>query len=102
MVGNVELRLPFIGPERLALIKSKWFGADVNLFFDGGLAWDSKNTPLLRWKPETGKRTPFFSTGLSLRVNVLGYIVVEPYYAIPFQNGGFSNGNFGLNITPGW
>ena len=102
MVINAELRMPFVGAERLALIKSRWFGADVNLFFDGGLAWDSENTPVLQWDAAPGKRTPVFSTGLSIRVNVLGYLVLEPYYAVPLQNGGFSNGNFGLNITPGW
>lgn len=102
MIANAEIRWPFIGAERLALIKSKWFGADMNLFFDGGLAWDSKNSPVLRWNTEAGRRTPVFSTGLSLRVNLLGYLIMEPYYAIPLQNGGFSNGSFGLNITPGW
>ncbi|MBN2480245.1 MAG: PD40 domain-containing protein [Bacteroidales bacterium] len=101
-VGNIELRIPVIGPERLGLIKSRYVGTDFNLFFDGGLAWDSENKPVLQWKYDPAKRTPVFSTGVSVRVNVMGYIILEPYYAFPLQNGGFKNGNFGLNITPGW
>ena len=103
LVGNVEFRLPVIGPERrLAFIKSRWMGVDFNLFFDGGLAWDSNNQPVLQWNTEAGKRTPLFSTGVSVRLNLLGAIVLEPFYAFPLQNGGFSNGSFGLNLSPGW
>ena len=42
------------------------------------------------------------SSGVSLRVNLFGYIIVEPFYAIPWQNGGFDNATFGLNFAPGW
>lgn len=45
---------------------------------------------------------PFFSSGASIRINVLGALFLEPYYAIPFHNGGFRNGMFGINVTPGW
>ena len=48
------------------------------------------------------ERCPVFSTGVSLRINLLGYLIIEPYYAFPLQNGGFKNGSFGLNFTPGW
>lgn len=102
IIGNVEIRIPIVGVERLAPIRSRFVGADLNLFFDGGLAWDSDNKPVLQWNTEPGKKTPIFSTGVSVRVNIMGYIILEPYYAIPLQNGGFQNGNFGLNITPGW
>ncbi len=102
VLANAELRLPVTGPKSLALIKSGWIGTDLNLFFDGGLAWDSQHKPSMQWKAEYGKRSPVFSTGISLRLNLLGYIVVEPYYVIPFQNGGFSNGHMGLNFTAGW
>jgi len=101
-VANAEIRIPLTGPEQLALIKSKWVGSDFNLFFDGGIAWDTNNKPVLQWDTEPGKRTPVFSTGVSFRFNLLGAIVLETYYAFPFQNGGFQNGSFGLNITQGW
>jgi hypothetical protein len=109
-VANAELRLPLSGPERLALIKSKWVFADLNLFFDSGLAWDrnsrvsfstSRDVTAAGLSPDA-YRSPIFSTGLSLRVNVFGYLVLEPFYAIPLSNGGLANASFGLNLIPGW
>jgi hypothetical protein len=35
-------------------------------------------------------------------VNLFGYLILEPYVAVPWQNGGFSNTNFGLNFIPGF
>jgi outer membrane protein assembly factor BamA len=111
-VANAELRLPFTGPERLAIIKSKYFLTDLNLFFDSGLAW-SKGSKIT-WNSSQSRitndlttandtsRSPIFSTGVSLRVNLLGALILEPYYAFPLQNGGFRNGTLGLNLIPGW
>ncbi|MFT5886977.1 MAG: hypothetical protein ACI9IP_003449, partial [Arcticibacterium sp.] len=43
------------------------------------------------------------TTGMSLRVNVLGYIIVEPYFAVPFYNGGKKPVVTGVNfMIPGW
>jgi Tol biopolymer transport system component len=102
-VGNVELRFPLSGPERLSAIKSRFFLADLNLFTDGGVAWGSasraggiKDGFVLR------DQKFIVSSGVSLRVNVFGYLVIEPFYAIPWQNGGLKNANFGLNFIPGW
>jgi Tol biopolymer transport system component len=105
-ITNAELRLPLSGPERLGIIKSRFFLADLNLFTDGGLAWGNAFTP----GSGTGIKNGFvardqkfiLSSGLSLRVNLFGYLVLEPYYAIPWQNGGFKNASFGLNFLPGW
>jgi len=104
IVANAELRLPFTGPERLALIKSKWLLTDINLFFDSGLAWNKGSKIDLDRNPviEENDRFPLFSTGASIRLNFFGALVLEPYYAFPLQNGGFKNGVFGLNFVPGW
>jgi len=48
------------------------------------------------------ERVPAMSAGVSLRVNVFGYFVLEPYYAIPFQRKDVSLGVFGLTFAPGW
>jgi hypothetical protein len=106
-VSNVELRLPFTGPERLSVVKSRFFLSELNVFTDGGLAWGSRNPP-----PGAGpvkeenfvQRSSRFiiSSGVSMRVNVFGYLILEPYYAVPWQNGGFRNGHFGFNFIPGW
>lgn len=109
-VANAEIRLPFTGPEKLSLIKSKFLLTDLNLFFDAGLAWGPENNLSIRNNVVARAqdintnltRSPITSTGVSLRVNVLGYLIVEPYYAFPLQNGGFRNGTFGLNLIPGW
>ncbi|MDT8402568.1 MAG: hypothetical protein RQ743_12810, partial [Bacteroidales bacterium] len=103
LVANIELRLPITGVERLAPIKSKRFFTDLNLFFDAGLAWNKDSEISFDWKPDSfDKRIPVYSAGISARVNLLGVIVVEPYLAVPFQNGGFHNLSFGFNLTPGW
>lgn len=104
-VANAELRLPFTGPERLSLIKSNFLFTELNLFTDGGVAWGNRN--LLAGQEETGRlqqRSSRFvlSSGVSLRVNLFGALIIEPYYAVPWQNGGFSNANFGLNFMPGF
>ncbi|MEL7220144.1 MAG: hypothetical protein AAGJ93_02430, partial [Bacteroidota bacterium] len=39
LVSSFEIRLPFTGPERLALLPSKFLLSDLNLFIDGGIAW---------------------------------------------------------------
>jgi hypothetical protein len=103
VVANAEFRLPLTGVKSLALINSRYFMTDFNLFFDAGLAWSKGDKPRLTWKhDEMDERIPVFSAGASLRVNLLGYLVIEPYFAIPFQNGGWKNRNFGLNFLPGW
>jgi len=103
LVSNLELRLPFSGPRQLALFRSKYFFTDLNLFFDAGLAWNNGDKIKLRWKPVYfNERIPVFSAGVSLRVNLLGAMIIEPYYAFPFQNLGYKNGFLGVNFTPGW
>jgi len=103
VVGNAELRLPLTGPKSLAMIESKYFLIDFNLFFDGGLAWNKGDHPKLKWEQnDFSERIPVFSSGISLRINLMGYLVIEPYYAVPFQNGGWKNKMFGVNFVPGW
>jgi hypothetical protein len=99
LVSNFEVRLPFTGPERLSAIKSKFFFSELALFADAGMAWSSfdefENPNLL--KPE-----PLVSLGASLRINLFGAMILEPYYAFPLKEGAQTGGVFGLNIVPGW
>lgn len=109
-VANFEVRLPFTGPARLSAIQSKFLFSDLNLFFDMGLAYDSDSKVAFHKTPAligTGanayyERVPAMSAGISLRVNVFGYFVLEPYYAIPFQRTDVNTGVFGLTFAPGW
>lgn len=116
-VANFEIRLPFTGPKKLAAIESKFLFSDLNAFFDIGLAYEKgskvafRSEPSFlgtRQNPRTGaiedvyERIPAMSAGVSLRVNVFGYFVLEPYFAIPFQRKDVSGGVFGLTFSPGW
>lgn len=102
-VGNLELRLPFSGPKELALITSRFFLTDLNVFVDGGMAWETQTDENFGEGGTTSvlERKPVFSTGVSLRINLFGAMIVEPYYAIPLSREGFS-GEFGINFLPGW
>jgi Tol biopolymer transport system component len=127
-VFNFEIRLPFTGPKKLSAIPSKFLFSDLNLFFDAGLAWNEGSKVVFKSQPTyqtinvtdaqgnpindsngnpitqkvTNERVPALSVGISLRVNVFGYFVLEPYYAIPFQRKDISAGVFGLTFAPGW
>lgn len=110
LVTNLELRLPFSGPERLALVTSRIFFTELALFFDAGYAWSSSD---YYYSPEEipgtgsspiigGDRKPVFSSGISLRVNLFGQLILEPFYAVPFQRNDVRAGVFGLNFIPAW
>lgn len=115
-VGNFEIRIPFSGPRQLALLPSSFLFADLNFFIDGGIAWtsfDQFRDPIFRLD-ENGepivfegeelidfpKVNPIFTAGVSMRVNVFGALIIEPFYARPLIEGGTFN--FGVNILPGW
>lgn len=102
-VTNAELRFPFTGPERLSAIRSRLIFTELNLFTDGGMAWGNPRSPG-DGKPNPAQRNPKYilSSGLSMRLNFFGYLIIEPFYAIPWQNGGFKNASFGINFIPGW
>lgn len=100
LVANFEVRIPFTGPEQLALYKSKFLFTDLNFFVDGGLAWfdfDQFNE-----NNDSGflNAEPVFSAGASMRVNLFGALILEPYYAFPIMKN--TRGTFGLNIIQGW
>lgn len=109
-VANFEVRLPFTGPKKLTQIPSKFLFTDLNAFFDAGVAWDENSSVVFQSDPGTelnsrglpAKRVPALSAGLSLRVNVFGYFILEPYIAFPFTRTDVSGGVFGLTFSPGW
>lgn len=109
-VFNFEFRLPFTGPKKLAQINSRFFFSDLNVFFDAGVAWTEDSKVAFKKEPNgvllpngtPAERVPALSTGISLRVNVFNYFILEPYYAIPFQRTDVKGGVFGLTFSPGW
>jgi Tol biopolymer transport system component len=94
-MGGVEVRLPFTGPRQLSLIPSKFLFTDLGVFFDIGAAFDDFRDFNATFKPAVAK-----SAGVSLRANLFGYIILEPYYAKQLNDNG--KWVFGLNFIPGW
>jgi hypothetical protein len=114
-VANFEVRLPFTGPEKLSQFKSKILFTELNAFFDAGLAWNAGNQIKFQSAPDaigtdangqtiynTNQRVPALSAGVSLRINIFGYFVLEPYLAVPFNRTDVTKPVFGLGFTPGW
>ena len=62
ILAGAEIRLPFTGPERLALISSNILLTELNLFFDAGVAWreDHRLTLNPDFARSHNKRFPFF------------------------------------------
>ena len=103
LLGGLELKVPLTGPERLALISSGFFFTELGWFLDAGIAWREGQS--LSFAPDSSlgdHRFPVFSTGPSLRINLFGALVLEPYYAIPFSANDRWPGVWGLNFWPGW
>ena len=101
-VGNVEVRLPLTGVKRLTLIEAN-FHTELAAFFDIGYAWSSDQyAEALFGEGVSHQRAPIVSTGATLRINLFG-IILEPYYAIPFQRADVEVGAFGFNfLIPSW
>ncbi|MEY3052147.1 MAG: hypothetical protein RLY31_1932 [Bacteroidota bacterium] len=99
-VANAEVRLPFTGPERLALLPSRYLFTELACFADAGLTWDVFRRTTTDGSLRAFDLRPLFSAGLSLRINLFGAMVLEPYYAWPLLKD--TKGTFGLNIVPGW
>lgn len=114
IVANFEIRLPFTGPEKLSVLPSKFLFSELNLFFDAGLAWNKGDKVNFSNEIDVvtefnGQKTysrtsriPAFSAGISSRVNVLGYLVIEPYLAFPFTRDDVKLPVFGVTFAPGW
>jgi Tol biopolymer transport system component len=99
-VANAEVRVPLLGVPEFGLLNFPFLPTELTAFVDAGLAWTSDESPVFTWDDPTA-RTPVVSAGLSTRVNLMGFAVVEIYYAYPFQrpDRGF---HLGFNLAPGW
>jgi len=122
-LASAEVRLPFLGPKQLAVIKSRFLFSDLIAFFDAGVAFndfnqfsDGRVTNVVATdafgviiRDENGrpltelqvvKPLVAMSTGVSMRIVLGGYIILEPYYARQLVKNG--RWDFGLNFIPGW
>ena len=96
LVGNVELRAPL-----LRLFGGRgYYGAlplELALFVDGGVAWDQSHSPSF----SGGDREPVFSAGTALRLNLMGYLVLEGALVRPFDRPR-KGWLFQLSLLPGF
>jgi hypothetical protein len=117
-VVNAELRIPVLGTSSFGLLNFPYLPLEVSPFFDAGISWTSdqhpdlrldkygRDTPTCSAAPALGytpcaQRIPVFSTGVSFRFNVFGYMIIEAYVAKPFQRP--TKGHvWGVQFSPGW
>ncbi|MBW3553004.1 MAG: BamA/TamA family outer membrane protein [Gemmatimonadetes bacterium] len=99
-VANAEVRVPLFGVPEYGLINFPFLPTELSAFFDVGVAWRSDEAPTFAWNEPTA-RIPVASAGVSTRVNVLGFMILEAYYAYPFQRPE-KGWHLGFNLAPGW
>jgi len=112
LVANVELRFPLF---RLLGIGKGYFGAwplEFYGFYDAGLAWADQ--PGYWWGGTTnadvrpwfagGTRRPITSTGIGLRTNLFGMLVIGLNYVYPIQQTPpeARHWHFQFSISPGF
>jgi dipeptidyl aminopeptidase/acylaminoacyl peptidase len=100
-VVNAEVRIPLLGVERLGLLNFGFIPTDLILFTDAGLAWDDQREPTLKWSRTSPDRIPVFASGASARMNLMGLMIMEFYYAYPWQRP-HKGWHWGFQIAPGW
>jgi len=100
-VANLEFRIPLLGVPEYGLFNFRFLPTEIAPFLDAGLAWSSDDNPVLAFRRNTIDRVPVFSAGISARFNILGFMILETYYALPFQRPG-KGAHFGFNLAPAW
>ena len=124
-VFNLEFRIPVLGTEQFGLFNLPFVPTEIAPFIDGGIAYSGSQPADLRWATTADKipascanvpmvtqanqgtqincvdHIPVFSAGITARMNVLGYVIVEVYAAHPFQRPG-KNTVIGVQLAPGW
>jgi hypothetical protein len=98
---NAEFRIPLFGVPEFGLVNFPLLPLEVAPFVDAGVAWRAGDRPEWRFDRQTPERVPVFSAGLSTRANIMGYFVLEAYYAYPFQRPE-KGWHWGFNLAPGW
>jgi hypothetical protein len=97
---SAEIRIPLFGVPEYGLINFPYLPLTISPFVDAGEAWTGSDAPTLKFDQKLS-RIPVVSTGISARVNLLGYAIIEAYAAHPFQRPGKS-WVYGLQLAPGW
>jgi hypothetical protein len=100
-VLNAEFRIPLLGSDRFGLIPLNFLPVEVAPFVDAGVAWTQGESPSLRFDRDTPDRVPVVSTGVTSRVNLFGYAVLEVFWARALHRPE-RGAMWGFQIAPGW
>ncbi len=100
-VMNAEARVPVLGVDRFGLLDTGFMAAEFVVFADAGLAWSRGDDVNLTFERESFERVPVASAGVSTRMNLFGALVLEVFYAYPFQRPD-KGWHFGFHLGPGW
>jgi len=109
LTTRAEVRVPLLGPERISLVPFQFVPTTLALFTDAGVTWTEDEGPELfdfvtdGDSEEVRRQTnvPVVSTGVAARFNILGAILLEAYYARPFQRQD-TTWELGFRISPGF
>ncbi|MSR35938.1 MAG: peptidase S9 [Gemmatimonadetes bacterium] len=110
--ASAEFRVPLLGVEEFGVFNFAFLPTELVAFADAGLAWDNTLTdingasavdtdPTLEFSRSASAHVPLLSTGVSARFNVLGFMILEAYYAYPWQRPD-KGAHWGFQIAPGW
>ena len=99
-VASLEVRVPLLGPEGFGLVPFNLVPLEIAPFVDAGAAWTKDDGLRLAFDRDALDRVPVISYGVSARANLLGYAVLEAYYALPTHRE--KGWHWGFNLAPGW
>ena len=100
-VANAEIRIPLLGIARFALLHFPYLPTEIFAFGDVGVAYNTTAEVNFDFVRPGGKRVPVFSTGAGARFNIFGFLILEAYYAHPFQRPE-KGGHWGFVLAQGW
>jgi outer membrane protein assembly factor BamA len=98
-IGSAEVRFPLLG----LFSRRSYYGAfpiEMAFFGDIGTAWTKDQRPQFIGGI-SGERDWVRSAGVALRVNALGFAILELDYVRPFDRPG-KGWHWQFNLTPGW
>ena len=92
-VANVELRFPLVHNLALGFLPLRLPPLDGAVFFDAGLAWDDRHSfsdGTIVWQRTASEnpdlvRQPLKSWGVSIRSNLLGFVILRADYTKPLD-----------------
>ncbi|MFP5355599.1 MAG: BamA/TamA family outer membrane protein, partial [Gemmatimonadota bacterium] len=99
--ANLELRIPLFGTRELGLFRTRFLPIEISPFVDAGVAWTQESSPEWVFERESTARIPIVSAGVSSRFNLFGAMVLEVFYAKPFQRA-TKGWVWGVQLLPGW